>query len=101
MPPVERADRSVVTRRLCMRVWLLAEGSVLPGGATVLSVQRDPMAYRVSVATDDGLRWTLPGDVQVAVAQRADPLAHGMSALSSAAFRSGARRRRRDRRTGG
>jgi hypothetical protein len=57
-----------VTRPVCVRAWLLAEGDVLPGGQRVMSVQRDPAADRVVVATDDGKRRMLYRDDQLVVA---------------------------------
>jgi hypothetical protein len=54
-------------RLVCVRAWLLTEGNLLPSGARILSVRRDPTTYEVAVATDDGGRWSLPGDIRVAV----------------------------------
>ncbi len=59
-----------VTARADLRAWSLAEGDVLAGGARIVSVQRDPAADRVRVATDHGWRWTLRRQDPVVVAVR-------------------------------
>ncbi len=58
---------------VCVRVWYLAEGDVLPGGERVVSVQRDPALCRVAVVTSDGARRTLYREDRLVVARRAVP----------------------------
>lgn len=54
-----------------VEAWHLAEGDELPGGARVLSVQREPVARTVRVATDAPQVAVLPADHPVTVARRA------------------------------
>jgi hypothetical protein len=54
----------------CVLAWSLAEGDVLPGGAAVVSVQRDPARGVASVATDDGIRHRYDRQDRVVVARR-------------------------------
>lgn len=56
---------------MCVRAWLLAEGDVLPDGERVVSVQRDPAAQRVVLATDDGRRRMLYREDRLVMAYRA------------------------------
>ncbi len=59
-----------MSRPISRRAWLLAEGNIFPGGATIVSVRRDPVSYEVSVSTTGGGRWTVPGHIHVQVLTR-------------------------------
>ena len=60
-----------MSRSVGVRAWLLAEGDVFAGGERVISVQRDPALYRVTVVTSDGARRTLNGEDWLVIARRA------------------------------
>ena len=51
-------------------VWQLAEGDLLPGGETVLSIQRNAATGAVRYATDDGGTRVLDREARVVVARR-------------------------------
>jgi hypothetical protein len=61
-----RAVVPVVRRRVL-------DGDVLPGGTTVVSLQRDPAADRVVLGTDDGAQRMLCREDSLLVAYRAPP----------------------------
>lgn len=50
--------------------WLLAEGDVLPGPVTVLSVQREVVGRTVRVCTSEMAVAELPADAPVEVVRR-------------------------------
>jgi hypothetical protein len=72
---------------MCVRAWCLAEGDVLPSGARVVSVQRDPTTSHVVLGTDDGAQRALycedrlivvhrpTADIAVGIAERSTVLA--------------------------
>lgn len=71
-PAAPAAVPTGVPGAVCVRVWDLAEGDLLPGGERVVSVQPDPARGGVLIGTDDGgpPRWYL-GAARVVVAHRA------------------------------
>jgi hypothetical protein len=79
-----------VTGPACVLAWSVAEGDVLPGGETVLSVLRDPAADRVTIATTDGERRELHRQDRLVISRRAVP-----DVVTRPGWRVGARRTRR------
>jgi hypothetical protein len=83
----------------CVLAWSLAEGDVLPGGETVLAVQRNPVSGLVSLTADDGSYRRFGRDDRVVVARRglADAVADsaGRPGWRVAAFVASVRRGRR------
>ena len=62
-----------MTGPACVLAWSVAEGDVLPGGETVLSVLRNPAADRITIATTDGERRELHRQERLVISQRAVP----------------------------
>lgn len=62
-----------MTGPACVLAWSVAEGDVLPGGETVLSVLRDSAADRVTIATTDGERHELRREDRLVISRRAVP----------------------------
>jgi hypothetical protein len=73
----------------CVLAWLLTEGDMLPGGETVLSVQRNPVSGTVSITATDGTHRRFQRDDRVTIAARpaAAPPPWRLTALVTAARR--------------
>jgi hypothetical protein len=84
-----------VTGPVCVLAWSVAEGDVLPGGETVLSVLRDPAADRVTIATTDGERRELRRQDRLVISRRAVPDVLTRPGWRVGAFVATARRTRR------
>jgi hypothetical protein len=89
------------TPGVCVLAWSLAEGDLLPGGETVISVLREPVTGLVSVACDDGTRRRLSREDRVIVARRAVPDAVVRPGWRIGAFVAAARARRHASRASG
>lgn len=78
----------------CVLAWSLAEGDLLPGGETVLSVQRNPVSGMVSITATDGTHRRFHRDDRVTIAaRRAAARAPWRLAALVTAARRGRRRR--------